>query len=53
MGDGLYGRTLDDEIGTEHTHGGDTDAGLGSSVRRAEAGEDDSCGAAHGAKEGL
>lgn len=33
--------TLDDQIGPKDTHGGDTNASLGSSVRSTEAGEDD------------
>ena len=47
------GRTLDDEIRSENTHGSNTDTRLGSSVRGAKAGEDDGCSAAHGAEEGL
>lgn len=53
---GYFGRakrTLDDEIRPEDTHGSDTNTGLGGSVGGAEAGEDDGCGAAHGAEEGL
>jgi len=35
------GRTLHNEIRSEHTHGGDTDSGLGRTVGGAEACEDD------------
>lgn len=45
--------TLHDKIGSENTHGGDTNTGLGGTVGGAHAGEDDGGGAAHGAEEGL
>ena len=45
--------TLHDKIGSENTHGGDTNTGLGGTVGGAQAGEDDGGGAAHGAEEGL
>jgi hypothetical protein len=47
------GRTLDDQIRSEDTHGADTDAGFGCTVGGAEAGEDDGGHAAHRSKEGL
>lgn len=34
-------RTLDDQVGPENTHGGDTNTGLGGTVGGTEAGEDD------------
>ena len=46
-------RTLDDQIGSQDTHGRDTNAGLGGAVGSAEAGEDDGRRAAHRAEEGL
>ena len=46
-------RTLDDEVRSEDTHGRDTDTGLGSTIRGAEAGEDDGRCATHGTEEGL
>lgn len=46
-------RTLDDQVGPEDTHGGDTDTRLGRAVGGAHAGEDDGAGAAHGTEEGL
>lgn len=46
-------RTLDDEIRTEDTHGGNTNTRLGSAVGGTQAGEDNGAGAAHGTKEGL
>lgn len=46
-------RTLDDKIGSEDTHGSDTNTGLGGSVRGTKAGEDDGAGAAHSTEEGL
>ena len=45
--------TLDNEVGSEDTHGGDTDAGLGGSVGGAQTGEDDGSGAAHSTEERL
>lgn len=45
--------TLHDEIRSENTHCSNANAGLGGSVGSTEAGEDDGCGAAHGAEEGL
>ncbi len=53
MGCDEGGRTLDDEIRSENTHGGNTDTRLGSSVRGTKAGEDDGCSAAHGTEERL
>jgi hypothetical protein len=47
------GRTLDDEIRSQDTHGGDTDAGFRGAVGGAEAGEDDGAGAAHRSEERL
>lgn len=46
-------RTLDDQIGTENTHGGDTNARLGGTIGGTEASEDNGTGAAHSTKEGL
>ena len=46
-------RTLDDEIRSQDTHGGDTDASLCGAVGGAEAGEDDGAGAAHRSEERL
>lgn len=46
-------RTLDDEVRAENTHGGNTNTRLGGTVRGTQAGEDNSTGATHGAKEGL
>lgn len=50
---GWAGRTLDDQVRPEDTHGGDTDAGLGGAVGGAEAGEDDGGHAAHRSEERL
>jgi len=47
------GRTLDDQVRPEDTHGGDADTRLGSAIRGAEAGEDNGCCAAHRSEEGL
>ena len=49
----MSGRTLDDEIWSEHSHGGDAYAGFGGAVGGAEAGEDDGAGAAHRSEERL
>lgn len=46
-------RTLDDKIGSEDTHGSDTDTRLGGTVGGTETGEDDGAGAAHSTEEGL
>lgn len=46
-------RTLDDQVGTEDSHGADSDTGLSSSICGTEAGEDNSRGAAQRAEEGL
>jgi len=46
-------RTLDNQIGAQDTHGGNTDASLGGAVRGAEAGEDDGGCATHRSEEGL
>ena len=46
-------RTLDDEIRSQDTHGGDTDASFCGAVGGAEAGEDDGAGAAHRSEERL
>lgn len=43
---------LDDQVGAEDTHGGDTDTRLGGTVRGTKAGEDNGAGAAHGTEEG-
>lgn len=45
--------TLDDQVGSQNTHGGDTNARLCGSIRRTKAGEDNGGRAAHGTKEGL
>jgi hypothetical protein len=45
--------TLDDQVGTEDSHGADTDTGLSGSIGSTEAGEDDSGGTAQRAEEGL
>ena len=42
---------FEEEVGLEDSHGDNTNAGLGSAVGRAEVGEDESCGDAHGAEE--
>ena len=44
---------LDDQVGTQNTHCGDADAGLGRAIGGAEAGEDYGGRAAHGSEEGL
>jgi len=46
-------RTLDNQVGAQDTHGGNTDAGLGGAVCGAEAGEDDGGCATHRSEEGL
>ena len=46
-------RTLDDEIRSQDSHGGDTDASFGRAVGGAEAGEDDGAGATHRSEERL
>lgn len=46
-------QTLHDQVGSENTHGRDTDARFCRSIGSAEAGEDDGGGAAHGTEEGL
>jgi hypothetical protein len=43
---------LDDKVRAENTHGGNADTRLGGTVGGAEAGEDNSRGAAHGTEEG-
>lgn len=43
---------LDDQVGAEDTHSGDTNTRLGGTVRGTETGEDNSAGAAHGTEEG-
>lgn len=45
--------TLDDQVGSENTHGGNTNTRLCGTVSGAEAGEDDGRCAAHGTEEGL
>jgi len=47
------GHTLDDQVWTKDTHGGNTNASLSSTISSAEAGEDNGGGAAHGTEEGL
>ena len=46
-------RTLDDQVGPEHTHGRDTDTSLSGTVGSTEAGEDDGGSAAHRSEERL
>ena len=46
-------RTLDDQIGSEDTHGGDADARLRGAVGGTNAGKDDGGCATHGTEEGL
>lgn len=46
-------RTLDDQVGPEDTHGGNTDTSLSGTVGSAEAGEDDGGSAAHRSEERL
>lgn len=46
-------RTLHDQIGTENTHGGDTNTRLGGTVGGTQAGENNGAGAAHSTEEGL
>jgi len=46
-------RTLDNQVGAQYTHGGNTDAGLRGAVRGAEAGEDDGGRATHRSEERL
>ena len=47
------GRTLDNEVGPQDTHGRDTNTGLCRAVCGAKAGEDDGAGAAHCTEEWL
>ena len=46
-------RTLDDQVRSENTHGGNTDTRLGSTVGGTQAGEDDSGCATHRTEERL
>jgi hypothetical protein len=46
-------RTLDDQVGPEHTHGRDTDTSLSGTVGSTEAGEDDGGSATHRSEERL
>jgi hypothetical protein len=46
-------RTLDDQVGPEHTHGRDTNTCLSGTVGGTEAGEDDGGSAAHRSEERL
>ena len=50
---GVRKRTLDDQVGPEHTHGRDTDTSLSGTVGSTEAGEDDGGSATHRSEERL
>jgi len=44
---------LEDEVLSQHSNGGNTDTGLGSTVGSSEVGEDEGSGEAHETEEGV